>query len=205
MYDRPPRSFRAPVITHSGARATVKWFNQTKGFGFVTPEDGSPDAFLHASAVQTAGHDSLPEGATIVCDLSHGPKGPQVATIYSVDTSTATPSSRSSRGGGSRDDYGRGGGGGGGGRSSGGGSRGGWGGHDDEPMDSGATIKGTVKWFNSEKGFGFVAPADGGKDVFVHKTALERSGVSGLSDGEPVRLTVRQGQKGPEAVRIEII
>jgi len=60
MYDRPPRSFNAPAITHSGARATVKWFNPTKGFGFVTPEDGSPDAFLHISAVQSAGYDALP-------------------------------------------------------------------------------------------------------------------------------------------------
>jgi len=49
-----------------------------------------------------------------------------------------------------------------------------------------------------------VAPAGGGKDVFVHRSALERSGLQGLADGEPVRLTVRQGQKGPEAVRVEV-
>jgi CspA family cold shock protein len=173
----------------------VKWFNPTKGFGFVTPEDGSPDAFLHISAVQSAGYDALPEGATLICDLSHGPKGPQVAAISSVDTSTAKAGgSRPQRPAAPRSDFG------GGARSV---TRGGWDGHDDD-ADGGATVDGTVKWFNADKGFGFVAPAGGGKDVFVHRSALERSGLQGLADGEPVRLTVRQGQKGPEAVRVEV-
>jgi len=195
MYDRSPRSLNAPAITHSGARATVKWFNPTKGFGFVTPEDGSPDAFLHISAVQAAGHDQLPEGATIICDLSHGPKGPQVATISSVDTTTAA-SGRPQRSGGMRADSGF---------APRGPSRGGWGNHDDDSSDVGSTVDGTVKWFNADKGFGFVAPQGGGKDVFVHRSALERSGLHGLADGDPVRLTVRQGQKGPEAIRVEVL
>jgi CspA family cold shock protein len=202
MYDRPSRSFNTPAITHSGTRATVKWFNPTKGFGFVTPEDGSPDAFLHISAVQAAGHDALPEGATIVCDLSHGPKGPQVASISSVDTSTATSGGGGGGGGGgrpqrlgSRGDTGHGG----------APRRGGWGGHDDDSSEGGASVEGTVKWFNADKGFGFVAPAGGGKDVFVHRSALERSGIHSLADGDPVRLTVRQGQKGPEAIRVEVL
>ena len=184
MYDRSPRSFSAPAITQAGARATVKWFNPTKGFGFVTPEDGSPDAFLHISAVQAAGHDALPEGATIICDLSSGPKGPQVASISSVDTSTASPGSRPQRSAAPR-----------------GGSR--WNTQDDD--QGGETVDGTVKWFNADKGFGFVAPQTGGKDVFVHRSALERSGLQSLADGEPVRLTVRQGQKGPEAVRVQVL
>ena len=195
MYDRSPRSFSAPAITQSGARATVKWFNPTKGFGFVTPEDGSPDAFLHISAVQAAGHDALPEGATIICDLSSGPKGPQVATISSVDTSTASAGGARPQRSAPRGDFGH--------SAPRGGSRGGWGNHDDD--QGGDTIDGTVKWFNSDKGFGFVAPQGGGKDVFVHRSALERSGLQALADGEPVRLTVRQGQKGPEAVRVEVL
>jgi CspA family cold shock protein len=199
MYDRSPRSsFRAPAITQRGARATVKWFNATKGFGFVTLEDGSPDAFLHASAVQSVGHDALPEGTTIVCDLSQGPKGPQVAVIHSVDTSTATAGGggggHGARGG--RSDFSR------GPRRD---DRGGWGGHDVGGYGETATVEGTVKWFNAEKGFGFVAPDGGGKDVFVHRSALARSGLDSLADGEPVRLTVRQGQKGPEAERVEIL
>ena len=188
MYDRPSRSFNAPALTQSSARATVKWFNPTKGFGFVTPDDGSPDAFLHISAVQAAGHDALPEGATIICDLSHGPKGPQVASIVSVDTTTAVRSTR----GGSRDS-----------QPAGGHSARGWTSYEDGADAS--TVDGTVKWFNIDKGFGFVAPSGGGKDVFVHRSALERSGLKGLADGEPVRLTVRQGQKGPEAIRVEVL
>ncbi len=100
MFDRPPRQgFRAPEITKSNVTATVKWFNPTKGFGFVSPEDGSPDAFLHVSAVQAAGYDALDEGTTISCDLARGPKGPQVASIHSVDASTAqsSPSGPSGR------------------------------------------------------------------------------------------------------------
>ncbi|NYZ16729.1 cold shock domain-containing protein [Azospirillum sp. RWY-5-1] len=199
MYDRPQRGgHRAPEITHRNVRATVKWFNPTKGFGFVTPEDGSPDAFLHATVVQFSGHDALADGTTIVCDLSRGPKGPQVANIHSVDTSTASASPRSGgdRMGGDRM---------GGGGYGGGGGGGGRGGYRDygAPSDS-ETVDGTVKWFNVTKGFGFIAPADGGKDIFVHKSALDRSGLDGIADGEQVRVTVRQGAKGPEAVRVEL-
>lgn len=197
MYDRPQRGgFRAstPEITQRNITATVKWYNPEKGFGFVTPEDGSPDAFLHASAVQFAGHDSLPEGTTVVCDLSRGPKGPQVAALHSVDKSTAQERPSRSGGGGG---YGAGGGYGGERRSSGGYDNYGGG-------SSGEVVDGTVKWFNVTKGFGFIAPDNGGKDVFVHVKAVERSGLHGLQDGERVRITVRQGQKGPEAERIEL-
>ncbi len=195
MFDRPQRnnSFRAPEITQRNIRATVKWFNGTKGFGFVTPEDGSPDAFLHSTVLQFCGHDSLPEGATITCDLSRGPKGPQVATIHDVDTSTASPS-RPARAPRDRDS---------GGWDNGGGyGGGGYGGYDGGAEE---TVDGTVKWFNTSKGFGFIAPSTGGKDIFVHIRALERSGVSGLADGEQVRVTIRQGAKGPEAQRIEVV
>jgi cold shock protein len=188
MYDRPQRGgHRAPEITHRNVRATVKWFNPTKGFGFVTPEDGSPDAFLHATIVQFAGHDALADGTTIVCDLSRGPKGPQVATIHSIDTSTASAAPARSLGGG-------------------GGAGGAGGRYRDQGNFSGDTgvVGGTGKGVNVTKGFGFIAPADGGKDIFVHKSALDRSGLDGIADGEQVRVTVRQGAKGPEAVRIEL-
>ena len=65
--------------------------------------------------------------------------------------------------------------------------------------------QGTVKWFNGSKGFGFIAPDGGGRDVFVHVKALERSGLSGLNENQRVRLTVRQGEKGPEAVSVSEI
>jgi len=204
MFDRPQRnnsSFRAPEITQRDIRATVKWFNATKGFGFVTPEDGSPDAFLHSTVLQFCGHDSLDEGATIVCDLSRGPKGPQVATIHSVDLSTAAPSRPSRPASRDRDSGWGNDGGYGGGASRGGYSGGGYG---DDAGGDGEVVDGTVKWFNVTKGFGFIAPASGGKDIFVHIRALERSGIQGLSDGEQVRVTIRQGAKGPEAQRVEL-
>ena len=68
--------------------AKVKWFNPAKGFGFVAPADGTPDAFLHVSVVHKAGLRTLRQGATIICVLTDGPKGPQVTAIETVDNST---------------------------------------------------------------------------------------------------------------------
>lgn len=55
---------------------------------------------------------------------------------------------------------------------------------------------GTVKWFNSEKGYGFIAPDDGGKDVFVHISAVESSGLTGLNDNQKVTYDLREGRDG---------
>ena len=63
---------------------------------------------------------------------------------------------------------------------------------------------GSVKWFNVDKGFGFVAADRGGKDVFVHATALDRSGLSELPEGQCVRMQISQWQKGPEARLIKL-
>ena len=63
---------------------------------------------------------------------------------------------------------------------------------------------GTVKFFNTEKGYGFIGPDDGGKDVFVHATALERAGLTTLDDGQPVWIGVVQGTKGPEAATVRL-
>ena len=65
--------------------------------------------------------------------------------------------------------------------------------------------QGTVKWFNAQKGFGFVTPDTGGKDVFVHVKALERSGLSALESGQRVRVTTTLGLKGPQADTVAII
>ena len=63
---------------------------------------------------------------------------------------------------------------------------------------------GTVKFFNTSKGFGFIAPEGGGKDVFVHATALEQAGLPPLQEGQSVRMNVVQGAKGPEVSSISV-
>jgi CspA family cold shock protein len=64
---------------------------------------------------------------------------------------------------------------------------------------------GTVKWFNATKGYGFIMPQDGGKDVFVHVTALRRSGVDAIGPGQRVRVDVVDGRKGYEADRVTLL
>ena len=63
----------------------------------------------------------------------------------------------------------------------------------------------TVKWYDPNKGFGFAAPDQGGKDIFVHASALERGGIMGLAEGQRVAVDVAQGQKGPEAIGVRLI
>jgi CspA family cold shock protein len=167
----------------------VKWFNAEKGFGFVELEGGGGDAFLHISVLSRAGYQTVSPGATLRVSVSPGQKGPQIAEVVSVDESTATP-----------------GGGGGGGHGA------GYGGGFDRPRSSprqpvdpstAVEMRGTVKWFNAEKGFGFVMPDGGGKDVFVHISALNRGGMSGLEPNQTVKMQVADGRRGPEAVSVE--
>ncbi len=152
--------------------ATVKWFNPEKGFGFVAMGDGSGDAFLHCAVLQRAGHDAVSEGASLEVRVGPGQKGLQVTEVVSVDTSTAAPSRAP--------------------RSPSAGPR-------DRAAPSGPSVEttGTVKWFNPTKGFGFIAPQDGGKDIFVHMSVL--GNLRTLNEGQVVRVSVRQGAKGPEA------
>jgi len=141
-------------------KARVKWFNAEKGFGFVAPDDGSGDAFVHASALQKAGLAQLPGGAEIVCEVAHGPKGLQVLRIVEAPT-TMIPAEIES-------------------------------------------LSGSVKWFAPEKGFGFIAADDGGKDVFVHKNVLRRCGIDLLAEGQRVQVNTSPTPKGREATWITV-
>jgi CspA family cold shock protein len=168
--------------------AKVKWFNSEKGFGFVQMTDGSGEVFLHSSVLRRAGHDAVSEGATLEVRTGQGQKGLQVSEVLSVDESTAAPSApRGAGGGGPRSSYG------------GGGPRGGAGGG---PVIG--EVTGTVKWFNTVMGFGFIQSDQGGKDIFIHISTLERAGLKSLNEGQSVRVQVRQGAKGPEAAEISL-
>jgi len=151
--------------------ATVKWFNAEKGFGFVAMSDGSGDAFLHCAVLQRAGHDAVGEGATVEVRVGPGQKGLQVTEVVSIDQTTAAPSRPARPAAGPRD----------------------------RAAPSGPMVEttGTVKWFNPTQGFGFIAPQDGGKDIFVHMSVL--GSLRTLNEGQVVRVSVRQGAKGPEA------
>lgn len=69
----------------------VKWFRADKGYGFVTPDDGSPDIFLHVSVLKRLNIQDVPQGSTVVCEVVQGQKGRQVSRVINLDTSTATP------------------------------------------------------------------------------------------------------------------
>ena len=66
------------------ATGTVKWFNDAKGYGFITPADGSKDVFVHFSAIQSEGFKSLAEGASVEYEIEDGPKGPQARNVNVV-------------------------------------------------------------------------------------------------------------------------
>lgn len=151
--------------------AVVKWFNLTKGFGFVAPIDGSSDAFIHSSVVSRAGLRDVAEGTKLLVEISDGMKGRQVLSILSVLGMGEVPQMPA------------------------------------RPAATGpeSELTGVVKWFKPDKGFGFVTPDDGGRDIFVHRTAVLRAGAQSLESGQKVRMMVQTASKGREASSIELL
>lgn len=177
----------------SGVTATVKWFNPAKGFGFVQAGPDGPDVFVHASVMTRAGLTNLPNGATMVCDIAEGERGLQVTAIASLDLSTAEPEGLSERPrGGFRDGPPR--------RP----ER-----HDrhDRHDSSGPEqeLVGTVKFYDNNKGYGFVVPDGGERDVFVPGRVLPKTGLSRLEPNQRVRLRYQEGDKGPLATWVETV
>jgi CspA family cold shock protein len=184
------------------ASGTVKWFNTAKGFGFIQPDDGGQDVFVHISAVERAGLNALDEGQTVSFDMEQDARSGKTAAGNLQVTGDAPAGSRPARGprpGGDRGGFGGGGrdrGGYGGGGGGGYGDRGG-GGFDRAPprgqaMGSGS---GKVKWYNATKGFGFILPDEGGPDIFVHVSAVERAGLNSLNEGQQVSYDLEQDRR----------
>lgn len=180
FYAYAPQAFSsAPTLD-----ATVKWFNATKGFGFVELSDGSGDAFIHIAKLQALGHDSVEPGTKLTVQVGKGQKGPQIEAVISIDASSAAaprqsprpaPRERSGRDRGSVD------------------------------TTDAVDVEGTLKWYNAEKGFGFAVCNDGDRDVFIHVSVVERAGLRGLDEGQRVAMKVAKTAKGREAISIKLI
>lgn len=186
----PPPSFSGFGSASSApeAKATVKWYNPEKGFGFVEMADGSGDVFLHANSLQNAGYQAVTPGSILQVRVGQGQKGRQVDQVISVTEGEAPARTSFGAGAGGFDRP----------RSS-----------SPRPprqQASGPAVEmaGIVKWYNATKGFGFISPQSGGKDVFVHATALEQAGLPPLQEGQAVKMNVVQGAKGPEVSSISV-
>jgi cold shock protein len=184
-YEAPRRSFRPEsradaAPTGPAIDAIVKWFNPDKGYGFVELANGSGDAFLHIAVLERGGHGTVLPETKLRVQIGQGQKGPQVTAVLELDASAAaaSPPRMSPKMSDSQER--------------------------DDPATA-SEIQGTVKWFNGQKGFGFVAAEDGGKDVFLHISVVDRAGIQILPEGQQVRVRVVKTQKGREAISVALI
>jgi CspA family cold shock protein len=165
---------------------TVKFFNPTKGFGFIAPEDGSPDVFVHVSAVERSGLQELNDGDQVSFELEQDRKSGKLAAVdlevlgSSPAQRQAAPSFQPPSRRGPSPDRGR-------------------------PTGSvSGSGRGVVKWFNPTKGFGFIQPSDGGGDVFVHVSAVERAGLRGLNDGQAISYEIEEDRRSGKTSAVNL-
>ena len=154
----------ASVIELSGA---IKWFDVSKGFGFIIPDNGLPDILLHVTCLRRDGYQTAYEGARVVCEVLQRPKGLQAFRILSMDESTAIhptqmPPART---------------------------------HVQVTPTSGLE-RAVVKWFNRLRGFGFLTRGDGTPDIFVHMETLRRYGTHRAASRPDRAGALRTGAEG---------
>ena len=166
-----------PFPAEEPVKARLKWFNMPKGFGFVVPEnEPETDAFLHITVLQRANIKTLGDEALLLCHIHHGgPKGAHVTHIVELLDEGQTPAPLISV-------------------------------EEQQQQDDNALqdMDGVVKWYNPDKEFGFVVPDDGQKDVFIHKSCLEKHRITNLVPGQHVSMTFRTVPKGREVVDLKI-
>jgi cold shock protein len=175
----PPR---VGDLVHEGAQAapdvfevsgSIKWFDPSKGFGFVVPDGELPEALLHVSRLRSAGFETACEGARVVCKVEQTSKGLRVLSIDSIDNSTAThPSELPQRT------------------------------HVVVVPESGWETA-EVKWFNRLQGFGFLTCGPQTPDIFVHIETLRRCGFTELRPGQRVLVQYGRGSNGLMAAELK--
>ena len=151
----------------------IKWFDVSKGYGFIIPDNGMPDILLHVTCLRRDGFQVAYEGARVVVEVLQRPRGLQAFRILSMDESTAVhpaqmPPPRT---------------------------------HVTVTATSGLE-RAQVKWFNRLRGFGFLTRGEGTPDIFVHMETLRRYGLTELRPGQFVLVRFGPGPKGLMAAEV---
>jgi CspA family cold shock protein len=154
-------------------RGRVKWFDPSKGFGFIVADEGGPDILLHANVLRNFGQGSIADGAGIEILAQKTERGMQAVEVLSIEPPEPEPGAEPA-GFGEAADLER----------------------------AGPLEPARVKWYDKAKGFGFANVFGKPEDVFIHIEILRRSGLSDLQPGEAICLRASDGSRGRMAVQV---